>query len=112
MMNVRLYKSASHAIKAFRGETRASLFTGDCEDLIRRMPDESVDLTITSPPYCMGKAYEKSKSVKDFIAAHKRILPEIARVTRTGGSICWQVGYHVINQSAYPLDLRGVCDFE
>jgi adenine-specific DNA-methyltransferase len=52
----------------------------------------------------MGKKYEKSRSVQDFISAHKRILPEIARITRPGGSICWQVGYHVADQVAYPLD--------
>ena len=68
------------------------------------MPDESVDVTITSPPYCMGKEYDKSRSLEDFIADHKIILPEIVRITRNGGSICWQIGYHVSRQSAYPLD--------
>ncbi len=68
------------------------------------MPDKSIDLTITSPPYCMGKEYETSKSVDDFIAAHEIVLPEIVRITRDGGSICWQVGYHIANQTAYPLD--------
>lgn len=52
----------------------------------------------------MGKQYEKSRSIKDFIAAHNVLLPEVVRITRDGGSICWQVGYHVSNQSAYPLD--------
>jgi adenine-specific DNA-methyltransferase len=52
----------------------------------------------------MGKEYESSKSVDDFISAHRLVLPEIARVTRDGGSICWQVGYHVRQQAAYPLD--------
>jgi adenine-specific DNA-methyltransferase len=73
-------------------------------ELIRRLPDGCVDMTVTSPPYCMGKEYEKSRSVEDFIAAHKVILPEIVRITCDGGSICWQVGYHVSNHSAYPLD--------
>ena len=73
-------------------------------ELLRRIPDGCIDLTITSPPYCMGKEYEKSKSVEDFIAAHEVILPEIVRITRDGGSICWQVGYHVSNQVVYPLD--------
>lgn len=68
------------------------------------MPDGCIDLTITSPPYCIGKEYESSRSIEDFIATHKIILPEIARITRDGGSICWQVGYHVTQQSAYPLD--------
>lgn len=73
-------------------------------ELISSIPDDSIELTVTSPPYCMGKEYETSYSVDDFIAAHTRILPEIVRVTRPGGSICWQVGYHVENQQCFPLD--------
>lgn len=80
------------------------LFTGDCMEIIRHIPDKSIDLTISSPPYCMGKRYETSKSVGDFIAAHEVVLPEIARITRDGGSICWQVGYHIANQTVHPLD--------
>ena len=103
-MNVRVHKSASHAVRSLNNDMPTVLFIGDCMELIRRMPDGSVDLTITSPPYCMGKEYERSRSVEDFITTHKLILPEIVRITRDGGSICWQVGYHVTNQSAYPLD--------
>ena len=32
------------------------------------------------------------------------ILPEIVRVTKIGGSICWQVGYHVMSGVVIPLD--------
>ena len=103
-MNIRAYKSAPHAIRSLNKGMPTVLFIGDCMKLIRRIPDGSVDLTVTSPPYCIGKEYETSRSVEDFIAAHKLILPEIVRITRDGGSICWQVGYHVANQSAYPLD--------
>lgn len=73
-------------------------------DLIRRMPDKCVDLTIASPPYCIGKSYEQSKSLEDFIAAQKLVLPEIARITKDGGSICWEVGYHVKDSGVFPLD--------
>lgn len=75
-------------------------------DLIRRLPDKCVDLTIASPPYCMGKAYERSTSLKDFIVAQKQVLPEIARITKDGGSICWEIGYHLKDGRAYPLDLE------
>jgi adenine-specific DNA-methyltransferase len=75
-------------------------------DLIRRLPDNSVDVTIASPPYCMGKAYEQSRLLSDFVAVQSVVLPEIARVTKPGGSICWQVGYYVKkgSGSVYPLD--------
>lgn len=80
------------------------LYHGDCRDLLRRTPDESVDLTITSPPYCMGKEYDTSRDLSDFQALQERVLPEIARVTRPGGSICWQVGYYVRRTCVFPLD--------
>jgi adenine-specific DNA-methyltransferase len=75
-------------------------------ELLRSMPDRSVSLTITSPPYCMGKEYERSYSIDDFVAEHVRILPEIVRVTREGGSVCWQVGYHIESNRCSPLDYR------
>lgn len=101
---VQLYKSPNAAIRSLTRGARTVLFVGDCLDLIRRIPNDSIDLTITSPPYCMGKDYERSQSVEDFIAAHKQVIPEIVRVTRPGGSICWQVGYHVAERRVYPLD--------
>jgi adenine-specific DNA-methyltransferase len=103
-MNIRAYKSAAAAARAHNNGTKTVLFSGDCIDLISRIPDNSIDLTITSPPYCMGKAYEVSYSVDDFITAHESVLPEIVRITKDGGSICWQVGYHVDGKNVYPLD--------
>lgn len=80
------------------------LYNGDCLKLLKKLPDNSVALTVTSPPYCMGKEYESSTSYEDFSEIHKKILPEIVRVTKPGGSICWQVGYHVSNGTVMPLD--------
>jgi adenine-specific DNA-methyltransferase len=104
MTKVRVYNSVTHAIRAWEDKTPTVVFNGDCMELLRSMPDSSVSLTITSPPYCMGKEYETSHSLDDFVAAHVRILPEIVRVTRSGGSICWQVGYHVEKNLCSPLD--------
>jgi len=52
----------------------------------------------------MGKEYESSKSYSDFIAFHEKLIPELYRVTAPGGSICWQVGYHVKDSIVTPLD--------
>lgn len=99
--SVATYRSANGAIKS---KSRASIFHGDSLQLIKAIPDGSLDLTVTSPPYCMGKEYEKSSSLKDFVAAHQLILPEIVRATADGGSICWQVGYHLSGRDTFPLD--------
>lgn len=83
---------------------KAVLFKGSFEQLIKSVPDRTIDLIVTSPPYCMGKDYESSNSVLDFKVSHTLILPELYRVLKPGGSICWQVGYHVNNGVVTPLD--------
>ena len=104
-MKVLKYRSSFHAVQALlRNEMSPVLFTGDCSTLLKKLPDESVDLVLTSPPYCIGKEYDRYRSVDDFIETHRQILPEVARVTRRGGSICWQIGYHVKSGVVYPLD--------
>jgi len=80
------------------------LHHGDCMDLLRQLPDGSVDLVVTSPPYCMGKSYEKTRDLGVFLAQHKTLFPEIFRVVKQGGSICWQVGNHVDDGEVAPLD--------
>ncbi|MFM0604889.1 site-specific DNA-methyltransferase [Paraburkholderia sediminicola] len=87
-----------------QADAKATLYNGDCLDLLKLIPDATVALTVTSPPYCMGKEYEPGNDVEDFVAAHEKILPEIVRVTKPGGSICWQVGYYVRDNNVMPLD--------
>ena len=81
------------------------LFHGDCLDLFREIPNNSVSLIVTSPPYCMKKAYEDpTDDINTFIDIHTRIISEIYRVLKPGGSVCWQVGYHVADSEIVPLD--------
>ena len=91
--------------KDFSTNNEITLFQGDCFSLIKKMPDSFVDLVVTSPPYCMGKSYEKPKDdIAAFIDQHKQLFPEIFRVIKDGGSLCWQIGYHVKNSITIPLD--------
>ena len=100
-------KTAKAAWAAIENEsTKASLLLGDAFELITAIPSSSVDLTVTSPPYCMGKEYEENSDIRSFIVAHEKLLPEIIRVTKPGGSICWQVGNYLRPRSneIIPLD--------
>lgn len=87
-----------------RGSVTATLHLGDALLTLQTMDSGTIDLIVTSPPYCMGKAYDTSVSVSDFCADHRSLLPEVSRVLKPGGSVCWQVGHHVRNGRAVPLD--------
>lgn len=91
--------------KKFRDCNKVTLHNGDCIELLHNLPDSSVDLIITSPPYCIGKAYEDPHDdIETFKKLHTDIFNEIYRVVKPGGSICWQVGYHISDKCVVPLD--------
>jgi adenine-specific DNA-methyltransferase len=90
---------------AYQPGNRLTLYMGDCFDLLKTMPSQCVDLVVTSPPYCMGKKYEDPKDdLHTFFDKHSELLPEIYRVLKDSGSMCWQVGYHVKDNVVTPLD--------
>lgn len=82
----------------------ADLFHGSSLDLVDRFPDEYFSLIVTSPPYFIGKAYDTSKCTNEFLRLHEELLPKLLRVLKPGGSLCWQVGYHVADGTITPLD--------
>ena len=91
--------------KHYNKNSRMTLFKGNCIKLLKEIPDGSVDLIVTSPPYCMKKAYEDPKDdIQTFKELHNKIFDELYRVLKKGGSICWQTGYHVANGNVIPLD--------
>ena len=49
---------AMRIYKHFKKQNEITLYNGDCSNLLKEIPDETVDLIITSPPYCIGKEYE------------------------------------------------------
>lgn len=59
---------------------------GDCVSLMRELPDASIDLTVTSPPYDDLRAY------KGFTFDYKPVAQELYRLTKQGGIVVWVVG--------------------
>ena len=57
---------------------------GDCLEVMKTIPDNSIDLTVTSPPYDDLREYN---SVLDF----EKIIKELYRITKDGGVIVWNV---------------------
>lgn len=88
------------------GGARCFLFGGDCRTLLDQLPKGSVQLVITSPPYNVGKEYEDKQTLKDYLALQSEVIGKCARVLSPKGSMCWQVGNHIVSPSEIvPLDI-------
>jgi len=77
---------------------------GDALEYLRGLDSESVQLVVTSPPYNVGKEYEKKLSHEDYVAWQRDVIEQLVRVLTPGGSICWQVGNGIDRGEVIPLD--------
>lgn len=77
----------------------------DAVEFCRKIPDKSVKLVMTSPPYNIGKDYETRTNIQDYIAGFEPLFCELVRVLKDDGSICWQVGNYVDDGEVFPLDI-------
>jgi adenine-specific DNA-methyltransferase len=80
------------------------LYPGDCLDLLKTVPDNSLQLIVTSPPYNLGKEYEKKLDLDLYIQQQAEVITECVRALSSKGSICWQVGNYVDKGAILPLD--------
>lgn len=80
---------------------------GDALDFLKGQPSNSINLIITSPPYNIGKEYETTTSLTNYLEWIKPIIKEVYRVLAKNGSICWEVGNFIDPKTSevYPLDM-------
>lgn len=64
------------------------LFQGDRLDLMRQLPNNSIKLIVTSPPYNIGKEYEKRRDLDSYLADQEETIKEAIRILYDDGSIC------------------------
>ena len=104
-MNSALFTQAPTIYPHFQADADLVLFHGEAKDLIAGIPDNSIQLIITSPPYNLGKDYETRVTITDYLERQIEIIADLYRVLSAEGSICWQVGNFVADGEVYPLDI-------
>lgn len=98
-----------------------TLLLGDCAEKLKDIPDKSVDVTITSPPYNLNKAASGGGSSKrnydgwypdempedEYQMLQKRIVRELLRITK--GSIFYnhkvRYAWHNRNKFRVPSNI-------
>jgi DNA modification methylase len=85
--NVELTDTIENTIPA---EYLNSIIHGSAENM-KELPDNSVHLMITSPPYNVTKEYDKDLSLKDYLSLLENSFRETYRVLVNGGRVCVNV---------------------
>ena len=78
----------------------------DCAKGLKLLDDESIDLTVTSPPY------DNLRTYNGFIFDFETIAKELYRVTKQGGVVVWVVCDQTINGSESGISFKQALFFK
>ena len=82
------------------------LFNESNLDTMKRMPDNFIDLTVTSPPY------DDLRTYKGYCFDFENVAKELFRVTKQGGVVVWVVGDATIKGSETGTSFRQALYFK
>ena len=84
-----------------------NLFLGDCLDILKTIPRDSIDLIITSPPYNLGNnhhtgnrrhnPYDDNMPEKEYQKWQETVLTECFRVLNSTGSVLYNHKHRIKN---------------
>jgi len=89
----------------FASERNIVLHHGESLEFLKSLPNNTVSLIVTSPPYNLGKIYEEKATLDSYLKTQEIVIKELHRILKNEGSICWEVGNYVNNGEVYPLDI-------
>ena len=105
MDNLPLFGNTKEILDRYDQSGHIVLYHGDVNDFADTVPEDSVKLIVTSPPYNLGKEYEDKVSIESYLQAQAATLEKLHRILHPQGSICWQVGNFVDKGEVFPLDI-------
>lgn len=88
------------------GGSSHRLLEGDSLTRLDEVAEGSCRLVITSPPYNIGKEYERDhrRSLSEYVEWLRPIVKKACSKVTDDGHLCWQVGNHVSSGEVFPLD--------
>ncbi len=93
-----------HEISAsFNANEHIVVTESDTTEALKKLPSSSFKLVVSSPPYNIGKEYEKQVKLQHYLDWQSEILKELARVISDDGSIVWQVGNFIDEGEVFPI---------
>lgn len=100
MATIKEYKSIDNHVNKIINE--------DSEKFLKLLPSDSIDLTVTSPPYDDIREYKGYTFSEDILYS---IIKSLFRVTKKGGVVVWVVGDSTVNGSESGNSFRQALKF-
>ncbi|MCS7144279.1 MAG: site-specific DNA-methyltransferase [Archaeoglobaceae archaeon] len=67
------------------------IIQGDAIEVLKKLPKNCVHLMVTSPPYNVGKEYDKDFTLEEYLDFIEKVMREVYRVLIWGGRVCFNV---------------------
>lgn len=82
-----------------------AIFNVDCLGAMRKIPPSFFDLTVTSPPYNIGKAYENILPLPEYLDWCEQWINEVYRITESTGAFWLNLGYMAVDNVAKAIPI-------
>ncbi len=99
-------KNLVPGVTPFHEEPCGIIFHANCLDIMKLMPDNCIDLTVTSPPY------DNLRTYRGYSFDFESIARQLYRITKKGGVVVWVVGDETVNGSESGTSFRQALFFK
>ena len=88
------------------------IYQGNCIEVLKDMPDESIDCVVTSPPYWGLRNYQEEEQLgleetpEEFVANLVKVFSEVKRVLKKEGTVWLNLGDTYYNKSLAGIPFR------
>lgn len=109
--------------KPYFKEGDFTLYNGDCLNVLKQIPDNSIDMVFADPPYLLSNGgftvhagkmvsvhkgdWDKSNGIKNDFEFHLKWIQAVRRVLKPSGTLWISGTYHSIYQCGFALQVAG-----
>lgn len=105
-MSIEKFKLVKSLLGAPAFETESvAIYKQDCLEAMKQIPEGIIDLTVTSPPYNIGKEYEKNLELEDYLVWCQNWMKEIHRITGEVGTFWLNLGFFEVPEKGLAVPI-------
>lgn len=82
-----------------------AIYNLDCIEGMNKISTPFINLTVTSPPYNIGKEYENALPIDDYLTWCEKWIAQIYRLTCSNGAFWLNLGYLSISEKAKAIPI-------